>query len=139
MASYARPNFVLGRFRDKRGGIRSMLARMFKRDVVETSTVSGPICPWGVPRLQAARPITEFTAWLIEISKTTELSKRELWNLYGEFCLATDSNALTEGQVFRRIRTAGIVRYRESVGSRRWRYKVETAQIISIQSPDPGS
>ena len=101
--------------------------------------LSGPICPWGVPRLQAARPITEFTAWLIEISKTTELSKRELWNLYGEFCLATDSNALTEGQVFRRIRTAGIARYRESVGSRRWRYKVETAQIISIQSPDPGS
>jgi hypothetical protein len=72
----------------------------------------------------APLPLEDFAAWLVEIDRTTGVSSTELWKLYGEHCLCTESEPLTKGQFDRRKRAAGIERYRESIGERRWLYSV---------------
>lgn len=71
-----------------------------------------------------APPLEYFVPWLIAASRTRDLPARDLWVLYGEFCLDMNTQQLTEGQFFRRKRLVGIERYREPVGKRPWRYRV---------------
>ena len=115
-----------------------MLARMFKKETEKRSPEPVQRHVRQPRKVEPALPLNAFASWLVEISKTTGLSKRELILLYGEFCLATDSDALTEGQFFRRIRAAGIVRYRESVGARPWRYEIAMAEVIPLQRQGQG-
>ena len=44
-------------------------------------------------------PLSEFKNWLIEASLIEDLSLMDLWNFYGEFCLDTNSEQLTKGQL----------------------------------------
>ena len=83
-----------------------------------------------------AAPLPEFVAWLKEAKQTIALSAHTLWLLYGEYCLDTSTDQLTKGQFFRRIRAAGIERYREPVRERHWRYRVRSADPLDLADRD---
>jgi hypothetical protein len=69
-------------------------------------------------------PLEDFVASLVEDGHTDDMCSKTLWHLYGEFCLWTETEQLTKGQFNRRKGKAGIERYREPVGARRWLYRV---------------
>lgn len=77
-------------------------------------------------------PLDAFVSWLIAAQLTYGLDRRSLLLAYGEFCLDTNSEHLSEGQLLRRVRTVGIERYRESVGKRRWRYRVSSETLTRL-------
>lgn len=82
-------------------------------------------------RISPSAPLRDFGEYLLEAGFTENLSSTELYLLYCEFCLHTNSEHLTEGQFFRRIRASGIERYRLGVGSRPWRYRLLTIDTAS--------
>lgn len=77
-------------------------------------------------------PLYEFAAWLVQSGETSGIPGSRLQILYGEFCEYTCSDPLTEGQLFKRLRAAGIERYRETVGDRRYFYRISTADVIGF-------
>lgn len=77
-------------------------------------------------RSSSTAPLARFAGWLREAGETEAISSHQLKLLYGEFCLDTDTAALTTGRLYRRIGAAGIQRYREPVGKRRWFYRVRS-------------
>jgi hypothetical protein len=76
--------------------------------------------------------IADFVRYLIEAGETEGLTRRDLWLLFGEFCLATGSDLPTEAQLLRHARAAGLERYRISTGSRRWLYCVRSAEVVQL-------
>lgn len=56
---------------------------------------------------------------------TAGLDRQSLLFAYWDFCLATDSENTSEGQLLSRVCSVGIQRYRESVCKRHWRYPCE--------------
>ena len=91
----------------------------------ETQTVSGP----SRDKMNEVAPLIHFADWLRQAGETEALSRHHLRLLYGEFCLDTETAELTPGQLHRRIREAGILRYREPVGKRRWFYRVRSEAL----------
>lgn len=87
----------------------------------------------------APAPLSEFVAWFIEHGERDDLTNRKLWLEYGDFCLATHTKSLSWGQFFRRIPTAGFQRYRESIGQRRWLYRLQTANVIPLATSSQGA
>jgi hypothetical protein len=65
-----------------------------------------------------------FSRFLREAGITEGIDRRSLWTLYGEYCLDTNTEPLTEMQLLRRAQEVGIQRYRLPTGRREWRYRV---------------
>lgn len=85
--------------------------------------------------LDADQIVREFARWLAEIGSTDDMTRRGLILLFDEFChleLAAGVKLLTEHQLFRRGRAAGIERYRLPVGRREWRYRIRAAAVIGL-------
>jgi hypothetical protein len=129
-----------------------MLRRLFSRrkpapqpkpsqDVQDQSAIEpGPSQDAQRSYLTPARPLEEFVDSLIVDDNTDGMNGTRLWNLYAEFCDCTYSEMLTRGQFDRRKRAAGIERYRESIGARRWLYRVSpnrTTDRASLVGKDP--
>lgn len=77
-------------------------------------------------------PVAAFVAWLRQIGETDGMSRQHLLNLYTEFCEFEDQHPLSEAKLLRRARAAGIQRYREPTGRRRWRYQVKSSDLEPI-------
>ncbi len=84
----------------------------------------GPVCP--------PAPLSDFVSWWCEYGTPDGRTKHELWLEYGEFCLVSHTEQLSQGQFFRRVRMVGIERYRETTGERRWLYRVRKAVIVRL-------
>lgn len=97
-----------------------MLAKLFARSVEDVP--SSVVCS-AEARL-CTMPLSQFAQWLAEADETERLSCAHLKALYAEFALFTDTRALSPGSLFRGLRAAGIRRYREGTGDRRWYYRV---------------
>lgn len=85
--------------------------------------------------LDADQTVRAFARWLAEISATDGITRRGLILLFDEFChleLAAGVKLLTEHQLLRRRRAAGIERYRLPVGRREWRYRLRAAAVIGL-------
>jgi hypothetical protein len=80
-----------------------------------------------------------FVSWLAAHGETDRISTRRLRALYYEWCEFTESEPLTDGQLFRRREAAGIERHRESVGQRRWFYRVRFADVVALEDRRDGS
>lgn len=91
-------------------------------------TVSGP------SRDAESAPLEDFANFLRTAGETNALSSHQLHLLYGEFVLDTDTVELTLGQLHRRLGAAGIERYREPVGQRRWFYRVRPLRIAAFNA-----
>jgi hypothetical protein len=76
--------------------------------------------------------VADFVRYLIEAGETEGLTRRDLWLLFGEFCLATGSELPTEAQLLRHARAAGLERYRVSTGHRVWLYCVRSAEVVQL-------
>lgn len=79
-------------------------------------------------------PLTEFKAWLKANAFQHDYATKRLKNLYGEFCIYTRTHPVTDGQFFRRLRAAGIERFRYTTGTRPWRYRLKDDVTPSAQS-----
>jgi hypothetical protein len=79
--------------------------------------------------------LAEFAQFLLEAGEAECLDRKSLWNLYGEFCLASDTEPLTQPQLLRRARSAGIERYRLPTGRRQWRYRVRADALLATRAP----
>lgn len=128
------PETVLKQFGDQ-----LMFERIFQRRCREPKPGPSQDEHAAEPVWGPSRPLHEFVAWLCQVDETDGLSRRQLWNLYGEFCLLTETEHLTQGQFFRQIKAAGVERYRESVGARPWRYRVRSASVVPLRvvGPEP--
>lgn len=85
--------------------------------------------------LDADQTVRKFACWLAEIGTADGLARRNLILLFDEFCLhelAADGKLLTEHQLLRRVRAAGIERYRLTTGRREWLYRLRTAAVIGL-------
>lgn len=69
--------------------------------------------------------LAEFAKWLSLVGEVDALDYRHLWALYGEFAMFTEMPQMSKGRFFRAVKIAGICRYREGSGQRRWLYRVE--------------
>lgn len=85
------------------------------------------------PNLEVRRELTDFADWLIVHSEVDGLTTRRLLTLYAEWIDVTGYPALSEGQFFRRCKGDGIIRYRESIGRRRWLYRVQLREADAYQ------
>lgn len=92
---------------------------------VEPSEDNGPVAP--------PAPLADFASWIIEFGCASGLTRRELWLEYGEFCLYSHTEQLTEGQFFRRIKSVGFERYRKTTGKRPWLYRIRKAQVVQLE------
>jgi hypothetical protein len=113
-----------------------MFAELFKKRLPPAPAQDVPAPDTRAPtqRRQPAQ-VCEFARWLVQADKTSAIPKRRLQSLYWEFCEYTDAEPLTEGQLFRRLRAAGIERYREPVGVRQWFYRVRSAEVVELTRP----
>lgn len=109
-----------------------MFATLFKQPT-STPDVDRRV-PERPPSVSGKPPVRlcEFKAWLVQSGETSGIPGSRLQILYGEFCEYTGSEPLTEGQLFKRLQAAGIERYRETVGDRRYFYRISTSEIIGI-------
>jgi hypothetical protein len=72
--------------------------------------------------------LAKFADWLVEAGECARITSAHLRALYGEFTLFTDTPPLSEGKLFRGLRAAGIIRYREGKGARRWLYRLSPSR-----------
>ena len=77
--------------------------------------------------------MVDFVSWLVVQGEEYGISTRRLRSLYHEWCEVTEVAPLTDGQLFRRQKAAGIERYRETVGEHRWRYRVKSAALVALE------
>lgn len=68
--------------------------------------------------------LSEFAVWSIQAGETDDIPAARLRILYAEFCEYTDTDPVSEAQFFKGLKAAGIERFREGGGQRRWLYKV---------------
>lgn len=87
----------------------------------------------GTARPCDADTLADFVVWLAAQAETQDLSARRLRALYSEWCEFSEVTPLTDGQLFRRHKAVGIERYRETVGKRRWRYRVKSAALVALE------
>lgn len=96
-------------------------------------------CPWtrGIcPRTKqqtitkmqprTASNVVHFVAWLTSVGETKNITSRQLRGLYWEFIEVTGASPVTDAQLFRQLPSAGVKRYRETTGKRRWLYRVSS-------------
>jgi len=112
-----------------------MFAELFKMRPQLVSTPEAPAHPTRAITQRQPAAVREFATWLVQAGETGGIPKRRLQTLYGEFCEYTDSEPLTEGQLFRRLRAAGIERYRGPVGDRPWFYRVRCMNVVELSWP----
>ena len=84
------------------------------------------------PHWDADLTVKEFVRWLAQIGEMGPMSRRQLVIIFSEFCDYYELLPLTEGQLLRRTRTAGIERYRLTTGSREWRYRLQAATALDF-------
>lgn len=77
--------------------------------------------------------LEEFVIWLVNAGEISRITSRRLRALYGEFCIFTETPSLSTGRLFRRLKAAGINRYREGAAERRWLYEVRTCRKNSVK------
>lgn len=87
--------------------------------VPHAGTVSGEIRP---------ASLAEFALWLLNAGEREAISCAHLRALYAEFGLYSETPTLSEGRMFRALKAAGILRYRQGTGARRWLYRVSGAR-----------
>lgn len=81
------------------------------------------------PKRRAGKPrrfatASEFAEWLESADESDGLTKVLLLTLYAEYCEYADRVPLTEHQLLRHARAAGIERYRMPTGRREYLYRV---------------
>ena len=84
----------------------------------------------GVARLWRHAPLQEFPHWLVSIGETSDIPGGRLRTLYFEYCEFADVEPLTAGRLHRQLSAAGVSRYREGTGKRRWLYRVRLLRAV---------
>ncbi|MGD9667807.1 MAG: hypothetical protein AB7U75_01995 [Hyphomicrobiaceae bacterium] len=80
-----------------------------------------------------------FASWLRSHPEidTSEMSRRRLLNLYGEFCEFYDLKPLTQGRFDRGLKEAGFRRHRLSTPGRPWVYQLSSQDIVAAANQRP--
>lgn len=80
------------------------------------------------PKTETTADLKDFANWLRNVGEHDRIGCAHLKVLYAEFALLTDAVPLSEGRFFRGLKGAGIHRYREGGGDRRWFYRVRVSR-----------
>lgn len=124
-------SFIRSAFRYGSGSPNSSRDRSAPKQSSKAET--GSLCDDNESHALPPLDLQDFIAWLQQYGRLGGLTKRELWLEYGEFCLYTNTEQLTEGRFLRRIGAAGIERYRETTGARRWLYRLRKTEVLHLK------